>query len=131
MTLLINSNISSLNAQRQFNNISNQNSDVILRVSSGSRINSAKRRYLTQAVFPVYILHQTLIVVMAHALKPAHMPPLREGAILVVMTLAISFGAFEIVRRAPLLRPLFGIGRMDGDMPAPVSALPQAHTAAA
>jgi len=72
---------------------------------------SAKRRYLTEAVFPVYILHQTLIVCMAHWLKPVKLAPATEGAVLVVLTFAISFGVFEVVRRIAVLRPLFGLGR--------------------
>jgi hypothetical protein len=73
---------------------------------------SAKRRYLTEAVFPVYIVHQTLIVVMAHYLKPVRMAPLTEGAILVVLTFCGSFAVFEVVRRVGVLRPLFGLGQM-------------------
>jgi surface polysaccharide O-acyltransferase-like enzyme len=73
------------------------------------RGDSAKRRYLTQAVFPVYILHQTLIVTMAHWLKPVKLAAPLEGAMLIVLTFAISFGAFEIIRRVALLRPLFGL----------------------
>ncbi|SEN16898.1 Surface polysaccharide O-acyltransferase, integral membrane enzyme [Duganella sp. CF517] len=72
---------------------------------------SAKRRYLTEAVFPVYILHQTLIVVMAHSFKPLKLAPVTEGLILVVLTFCISFGVFEVVRRIAVLRPLFGLGR--------------------
>jgi hypothetical protein len=30
---------------------------------------------------------------------------------LVLLTLALSFGMFEAVRRVPLLRPLFGLAR--------------------
>jgi glucan biosynthesis protein C len=73
---------------------------------------SAKRRYLTEAVFPVYILHQTLIVTMAHWLKPVKLAPGTEGVFLIVLTFAISFGVFEVVRRIALLRPLFGLGRI-------------------
>ena len=68
------------------------------------------RRYLTQAVFPVYILHQTLIVVMAHSFKPAGLAPVTEAAVLAVLTLCLSFGVFELVRRVRILRPLFGLG---------------------
>ena len=68
------------------------------------------RRYLTEAAFPVYILHQTLIVALAHALKPLHRPPGLEALLLVVLVTVLSFGGFEIVRRIPLLRPLFGLG---------------------
>ncbi|NVD69881.1 acyltransferase family protein [Duganella sp. BJB1802] len=89
---------------------------------------SAKRRYLTEAVFPVYILHQTLIVTMAHWLKPVKMAPGTEGAVLVVLTFAISFGVFEVVRRVAVLRPLFGLGRATSQTSA---YAPQAPAAAA
>lgn len=72
---------------------------------------SAKRRYLTQAVFPVYILHQTLIVCLAMGLRAAGLAPVTEGALIVVLTFAISFGVFEMVRRVPLLQPLFGLAK--------------------
>jgi surface polysaccharide O-acyltransferase-like enzyme len=72
-------------------------------------IDGAKRRYLTEAVFPVYILHQTLIVSLAHWFKPLRLAPGTEGAILIVLTVCISFGVFEVVRRIAVLRPLFGL----------------------
>jgi peptidoglycan/LPS O-acetylase OafA/YrhL len=71
---------------------------------------NAARAYLTEAVFPVYILHQTLIVSIAHLIKPAKLAPGPEGMILIVLTLTISFGVFEVVRRVALLRPFFGLG---------------------
>lgn len=78
------------------------------------QFDSAKRRYLTQAVFPVYILHQTLIVTMAHALKPVRMAPGIESAVLIILTLTLSFGVFEVVRRFRVLQALFGVS---GTMP--------------
>jgi hypothetical protein len=76
------------------------------------QFDSPARRYLTEAVFPVYIVHQTLIVTLVHALKPVHRSPGIEGVMLVVLTLCLSFGAFEVVRRIALLRPLFGLAPM-------------------
>ena len=70
---------------------------------------SAVLRYLAPAVFPVYILHQTVIVVLAHNAKPLGLPPLLEGPLLLQLTFAACFGGYEIVRRVPLLRPLFGL----------------------
>ncbi|MFL6672941.1 MAG: acyltransferase family protein [Massilia sp.] len=70
------------------------------------------RRYLTEAVFPVYIVHQTLIVSLAHAFKPLHRAPGLEAILLVVLTITISFGIFELVRSSALLRPLFGLARL-------------------
>src|SRR5690606_32002350 len=42
-------------------------------------------RYLSQAVFPVYILHQTIIVVLAWHLRPLALAPLLEGPLLVAL----------------------------------------------
>lgn len=70
---------------------------------------NAARRYLTEAVFPLYIAHQTVIVVAAHALKPLHVPPGAEALMLVVLAVTVSLGLFEVVRRVPLLRPVFGL----------------------
>lgn len=67
------------------------------------------RRYLNEAIFPVYILHQTLIVVLAHGMKPLRIAPGTEAVLLVVLTVTLSFGAFEVIRRVRLLRPLFGL----------------------
>jgi glucan biosynthesis protein C len=79
---------------------------------------NAARAYLTQAVFPVYILHQTLIVTIAHLIKPAKIAPAPEGLILIVLTLTISFGVFEVVRRVAVLRPFFGLGPRRDKVPA-------------
>ena len=66
-------------------------------------------RYLREAVFPVYILHQTLIVVLAHNAQPLGLRPVVEGPVLVLATFAMSFAGFELVRRVRRLRPLFGL----------------------
>ncbi len=68
-------------------------------------------RYLVPAVFPVYILHQTVTVVVAHHLKPLSIPPVAEGLLLVAITFAACFAGYEVIRRVGLLRPLFGLKR--------------------
>jgi glucan biosynthesis protein C len=77
------------------------------------KFDSNTRRYLTQAVFPFYLLHQTIIVVVAHTIKPANLAAPIEAIVIIVMTFTFCFAMFEIVRRLPLLRPLFGIGRQE------------------
>ena len=67
------------------------------------------RRYLTDAVFPVYIAHQTLIVVLAHGFKPLGLAPGLEAALLMALTAGASFALYEAVRRVAVLRPLFGL----------------------
>lgn len=69
------------------------------------------RRYLTDAVFPVYILHQTLIILFAHALRNAALAPGLEALLLVAGTYAASFAGYECVRRIAWLRPVFGLRR--------------------
>jgi glucan biosynthesis protein C len=73
------------------------------------QVDSPSRRYLTQAVFPLYIVHQTVIIVFAHYLQVMHMGPVIESVVLVVLTITASFGIFELVRRVPVLRACFGI----------------------
>lgn len=90
------------------------------------QFDSANRRYLAQAVFPVYIVHQTLIVSMAHALKPMRFAPGIEAMLLVVLTLTISFGVVEVVRRCAPLRPLFGLGAAPRQTVASAAPLPAA-----
>ena len=70
---------------------------------------SPRLRYLTTAVFPFYILHQTVIVVLARSLKPLHIAPVLEGPLLIGSTFALCLLGYEIIRRIPLLRPLFGL----------------------
>ena len=66
-------------------------------------------RYLTQAVFPIYILHQTAIIVFAHHLKALDLPPVIEALLLILATFAVCFAGFEMIRRVRWLRPLFGL----------------------
>jgi glucans biosynthesis protein C len=67
------------------------------------------RRYLTEAVFPFYILHQTAIIILAQYLKPLDIPPLLEGPLLIIGTFGCCILVFEVVRRVGWLRPLFGL----------------------
>ncbi len=83
---------------------------AILGFARGIRFtNSPALRYLREAVFPVYILHQTAIIVIAYNARPLNLPPTIEGPLLVLSTLAVCFLGFEIVRRMRWLRPLFGL----------------------
>lgn len=68
-------------------------------------------RYLTAAVFPFYILHQTVIVVLVHHLKPLRLAPALEGPLLIAATFAICLLGYEAIRRVGWLRPLFGLRR--------------------
>ncbi len=84
---------------------------------------SPARRYLTQAVFPIYILHQTLIVVLAHNAKPWDLKPAVEAPLLTFATLVLCFAGFEMARRVRWLRPLLGL-RMERQANATRPAVP-------
>jgi hypothetical protein len=66
-------------------------------------------RYLTDAVFPCYLAHQTLLVIAAHLLKPLGLPVGAEAGLLILITLGGSLVVYEIVRRIDILRPLWGL----------------------
>lgn len=72
-------------------------------------VDSPARRYLTDAVFPFYIIHQTVIVVFGYHLTRLGLQVGVEAAILVAVTTLACFSGYEIVRRVSLLRPVFGL----------------------
>ena len=67
------------------------------------------RRTLTEAIFPFYIVHQTIIIVVAYNLNKLHWPVGLEAATIIAATAAGCALTYVIVRRIPLLRPLFGL----------------------
>ena len=67
------------------------------------------RRYLTEAIFPYYILHQTIIVSAGYYLGQAGLGAWTEFALLMAITVAGCGLGFEIVKRIAPLRPLMGL----------------------
>jgi peptidoglycan/LPS O-acetylase OafA/YrhL len=78
------------------------------------------RRTLTEAIFPFYIVHQTLIVIFAYNLNLLHLPVAVEATILIVATTVGCWLSYLIVKAILPLRPLFGLP-LPKDKPAPVS----------
>lgn len=66
-------------------------------------------RYLTLGVFPFYIVHQTVTVVLAHHLARLGLPQGLEALVLIAGTFGACFATYEIVRRTPGVRVLFGL----------------------
>jgi hypothetical protein len=67
------------------------------------------RAMLTEAVFPVYLVHQTVMILLSQALLGWQLPAGVEAVILVGATGGISFGVYGLVRRWAVLRPWFGL----------------------
>jgi glucan biosynthesis protein C len=66
-------------------------------------------RYLAGAVFAYYIVHQTVIILVAHHLKPLALPAGIEAPLVIMATAIACALTYELARRLPPLRPLFGI----------------------
>jgi glucan biosynthesis protein C len=82
-------------------------------------------RYLTDAVFPCYLAHQTILVICAGLLKPTGLPVGVEAPLLITATLGGSLLVYEVVRRIDLIRPLWGLkprGRPPTVKPAPAAS---------
>lgn len=72
-------------------------------------VDTPLRRYLTDAIFPFYILHQTIIVVLGHRISGLGLSAGSEAALLVGATVAGCWAGYEVVRWFGWLRPLFGL----------------------
>jgi len=75
--------------------------------------------YATEAVYPWYILHQSLIVPIAFLLLPLRLGPMWEPVLVLGGTVAGCLLLHEaLIRRSNLLRPLFGLKRKVAEAPA-------------
>jgi glucan biosynthesis protein C len=66
-------------------------------------------KYASQAVLPVYILHQTLIVILGYFVVQIDAPVAPKYFLVIAVTLTGSLGIYELVRRLALTRFLFGM----------------------
>jgi hypothetical protein len=83
---------------------------------------STWRPMLTEAVFPFYLVHQTVIILVEYWLKPLGIGPVAEFAILVPATVAGCWAFYLIGREIGWLRPLIGLRRKPRAKPEPIAA---------
>ena len=77
-------------------------------------------RMLTEAVFPLYLVHQTVIVVAGHYLAPLGWWQPLEAALLVLLVLLAGWLTWVLARRVRGLRPWLGLHRRKVKRPKPV-----------
>ena len=65
--------------------------------------------YLSQAAYPVYILHMVFLYLGSMLIMPLGIPALARFIFLVVFTIVGCFITYEVIRRIKFLRPLFGL----------------------
>lgn len=70
------------------------------------------RRYLTEAIFPYYIVHQTIIVACGFWLKQAGAGSGLAFGLILPTTLIGCAATYEIARRTAWLRPVLGLKRV-------------------
>lgn len=67
-------------------------------------------QYLNIAIFPYYILHQTILISVAGMIRDWHLPVLYEFVIIFTSTVLGIVLIYEyIIRRVSFLKPLFGV----------------------
>ncbi|WP_271083651.1 acyltransferase family protein [Brevundimonas sp. NIBR11] len=75
-------------------------------------------RYLSDAVFTCYLAHQTILVVAVWFIQNRGWPAWVEAPVLTVVTIGGSLLIYEIVRRIPLIRPIWGLKPRQPSRPA-------------
>jgi peptidoglycan/LPS O-acetylase OafA/YrhL len=70
--------------------------------------------FLAESSYPVYILHQTAIVVVAWHVVPIMMGGPAQWVAILAGSVAVTFALYEGVRRVGALRVLFGMRATDG-----------------
>jgi surface polysaccharide O-acyltransferase-like enzyme len=70
---------------------------------------SALVSYLSQAIFPGYLLHQSILIVAAFILTPLKLGPVFEAFWVISITILLCFFVYELFKRIDIMRPLVGI----------------------
>jgi hypothetical protein len=66
--------------------------------------------YLTDAILPIYVVHQPILLVAAYLMFPLSLPVFVEALLLVLVTAFGSLAVYEVlVRRWKIPRLLFGL----------------------
>ncbi len=66
-------------------------------------------RYLSQAAYPVYILHMLFLYLTSFVLFPTQLSAWWAFTLVLILTFAGCYGTFELIRRVRWLRPFFGL----------------------
>jgi len=69
--------------------------------------------YLSQAAYPVYIIHMIFLYLGSYMILPLEIPTILKFILLVVFTSLGCFALYEfVIRRVYFIRPLFGLKRI-------------------
>jgi glucans biosynthesis protein C len=65
--------------------------------------------YMGAASYPVYIIHQAILVAIAYYMVMLRVPPALQFLAIVIFSFLLTFACYEVLRRIPVVRALFGI----------------------
>ena len=65
--------------------------------------------YMGAASYPVYIIHQAVLVAIAYYVVMWIAAPALQFTVILIGSLLLTFACYEIIRRIPVIRALFGI----------------------
>ena len=66
---------------------------------------------MAESSYPVYIIHQTMIVIIASFVVDFAIPRAAQWIVLLALAVAATFALYETVRRVSVLRFLLGMRR--------------------
>lgn len=73
--------------------------------------------WMHAASYPVYILHQAVLVAVAYYVLMAGIPQVLQYAAIVILSVVLTFACHEVLRRIPVVRALFGISGLQEKNP--------------
>lgn len=76
-------------------------------------VNNTFTGYMGAASYPVYIIHQAILVVIAYYVLMLTISPALQFLAIVIISVLLTFACYEILRRIPGVRALFGIAGPD------------------
>lgn len=81
-------------------------------------------KYLSQAAYPVYILHMIFLALGSWLIFPLAINAWLKFILVLLFTTAGCFAGYEVVRRIKFIRPLFGLKMNERDTPVSRSTSP-------
>jgi peptidoglycan/LPS O-acetylase OafA/YrhL len=69
--------------------------------------------YLSQGAYPIYIIHMIFLYLGSVLILPLEIPTILKFILVIAFTFIGCFAMYELIRRVPFLRPLFGLKKLN------------------
>jgi peptidoglycan/LPS O-acetylase OafA/YrhL len=68
--------------------------------------------YLSQGAYPIYIIHMIFLYLGSVLILPLEIPTILKFILVIAFTFIGCFALYELIRRVPFLRPIFGLKKV-------------------